>query len=158
MKKGGFDAVIGNPPYVRQEMLRDSKPYLKNHYSVYQGTADLYVYFIEKSISLLQSNGLFSFIIANKWMRANYGKSLREWMKKQHIVEITDFGDLPVFQPATTYPCILVIKKSSPSKTFKASQIKNLSFPNLYNYINQISYEVDQTSLDVSGWSLGTCQ
>ena len=154
IKNGGFNAVIGNPPYVRQEMLGDSKPYLQNHYSVYQGTADLYVYFIEKSISLLQSGGLFSFIVANKWMRANYGKPLRQWMKQQHIVEIADFGDLPVFQQATTYPCILVIKKSSSSKTFKASQIKNLHFPNLCDYINQISYEVNQTSLDVSGWSL----
>jgi hypothetical protein len=154
IKNGGFDAVIGNPPYVRQEMLGDSKPYLQNHYSVYQGTADLYVYFIEKSISLLQPGGLFSFIVANKWMRANYGKPLRKWMKQQHIVEIADFGDLPVFQQATTYPCILVIKKSSSSKIFKASQIKNLHFPNLYDYINQISYEVNQTSLDVSGWSL----
>jgi len=154
IKNGGFNAVIGNPPYVRQEMLGDSKPYLQNHYSVYQGTADLYVYFIEKSISLLQSGGLFSFIVANKWMRANYGKPLRKWMKQQHIVEIADFGDLPVFQQATTYPCILVIKNSSSSKTFKASQIKNLHFPNLCDYINQISYEVNQTSLDVSGWSL----
>ena len=154
IKNGGFDAVIGNPPYVRQEMLGDSKPYLQNHYSVYQGTADLYVYFIEKSISLLQSGGLFSFIVANKWMRANYGKPLRKWMKQQHIVEIADFGDLPVFQQATTYPCILVVKKSASSKTFKVSQIKNLHFPNLCDYINQISYEVNQTSLDVSGWSL----
>ena len=154
IKNGGFDAVIGNPPYVRQEMLGNLKPYLQNHYSVYQGTADLYVYFIEKSISLLQSGGLFSFIVANKWMRANYGKPLRKWMKQQHIVEIADFGDLPVFQQATTYPCILVIKKLSPSKTFKASQIKNLHFPDLCDYINQISYEVNQTSIDVSGWAL----
>jgi len=154
MKSGGFDAVIGNPPYVRQEMLGNLKPYLQNHYSVYQGTADLYVYFIEKSISLLQSGGLFSFIVANKWMRTNYGKPLRKWMKQQHIVEIADFGDLPVFQQATTYPCILVIKKSFPSKTFKVSQIKNLHSPNLCDYINQISHEVNQASLDVSGWSL----
>ncbi|MDM8555641.1 TaqI-like C-terminal specificity domain-containing protein [Desulfococcaceae bacterium HSG7] len=155
MGKGGFDAVIGNPPYVRHEMLGDAKPYLQNHYSVYQGTADLYVYFIQKSISLLHSGGLFSFIVANKWLRANYGKPLREWLKLRHIVEIADFGDLPVFQQATTYPCILVIKKSSSSsKTFKASKVKHLNFPNLWDYINQISYEVNQTSLDVSGWSL----
>ncbi|MDM8566165.1 TaqI-like C-terminal specificity domain-containing protein [Candidatus Halobeggiatoa sp. HSG11] len=154
IKDGGFDAVIGNPPYVRQEMLGDAKPYLQNYYSVYHGTADLYVYFIEKSILLLKSAGLFAFIVANKWMRANYGKPLREWMQQQHIVEINDFGDLPVFQSATTYPCILVIKKSLPTKTFQASNLKNLDFANLNEYINQISYEVGQTSLDISGWSL----
>ncbi len=154
MQKGGFDAVIGNPPYVRQEMLGDAKPYLQNYYNVYHGTADLYVYFIEKSISLLKSKGLFAFIVANKWMRANYGKPLRKWMQQQNIIEINDFGDLPVFQQATTYPCILVIKKSVPTKIFQVSKLKSLNFPNLWEHINQINYEVNQTSLDISGWSL----
>ena len=109
MESGGFDIVIGNPPYVRQEMIGEFKDYFKNHYEVFQGTADLYAYFIEKGVSLLNKNGIFSYIVANKWMRANYGEPLRRWMKKQRIEEITDFGDLPVFESATTYPCVMRI-------------------------------------------------
>lgn len=76
-EKGGFDAVIGNPPYVRQELLKGQKEYFKDRYEVYHGIAYLYAYFIEKGISLLRENGQFSYIVANKWMRANYGKPLR---------------------------------------------------------------------------------
>jgi len=81
MSGGGFDCVIGNPPYVRQELLKERKEYFKDHYQVYQGTADLCAYFIEKGVLLLRSGGLFSYIVANKWMRANYGKALRQWLK-----------------------------------------------------------------------------
>lgn len=118
MQAGGFDVVIGNPPYVRQEGLGDLKEYFQRKYTVYHGMADLYAYFIEKGVSLLRDKGRFSYIVANKWMRANYGEPLRKWLKRQGIAQIVDFGDLPVFQQATTYPCILVIgKDTSPSAT-----------------------------------------
>ena len=73
-QRGGFDAVIGNPPYVRQEGLGQFKEYFAGHYRVYHGVADLYAYFIERGVSLLRPAGLFSYIVANKWMRANYGR------------------------------------------------------------------------------------
>ena len=171
MKSGGFDAVIGNPPYVRQEMLGEFKPYFQSHYKTYHGVADLYVYFIEKAVSLLKDGGHFSYIVANKWMRANYGEPLRRWMKGQGIEEIVDFGDLPVFQTATTYPCILRIskpvgaalrgrpdfKEGQPHRvapTMHVTRIKTLDFPNLHEYINEHHYEVSRTALDDSGWSL----
>ncbi|HEX72123.1 MAG TPA: restriction endonuclease subunit R, partial [Candidatus Hydrogenedentes bacterium] len=122
-KDGGFDAVIGNPPYVRQESLGEFKDYFAAHYGVYHGAADLYTYFIEKGVSLLRPNGVFSYIVANKWMRANYGAPLRDWLAKQHIEELIDFGDLPVFKGATTYPCILRIRNASPAKTFRAATL-----------------------------------
>ncbi len=115
MAAGGFDAVIGNPPYVRQETLgKEFKDYAKRHFETYAGTADLYTYFIERGVKLLNDNGLFGIIVANKWMRARYGKPLRQWLKKQAIREIVDFGDTPVFQQATTYPCILTIGNPHP--------------------------------------------
>ncbi|MEK6652006.1 MAG: TaqI-like C-terminal specificity domain-containing protein, partial [Nitrospirota bacterium] len=154
MESGGFDIVIGNPPYVRQEMIGEFKDYFKNHYEVFQGTADLYAYFIEKGVSLLNKNGIFSYIVANKWMRANYGEPLRRWMKKQRIEEITDFGDLPVFESATTYPCILRIRKGSPANQFSATQIKTLAFNNLTDYVKENSFTVNKTSLGDKGWSL----
>jgi hypothetical protein len=154
MNNGGFDAVIGNPPYVRQEALRDSKEYFKKTFSVYNGVADLYVYFIEKGISLLRTGGLFSYIVANKWLRANYGKAMRQCLKKQHIVEIVDFGDQPVFSQATTYPCIIVIQNKQPAATFSSTIIKNLDFSDLSSYVQEQRYEVQQEALNDAGWSL----
>ena len=154
IENGGFDAVIGNPPYVRQELLGDFKDYFQQHYEVYHGTADLYAYFIEKGVSLLRKDGLFSYIVANKWMRANYGEPLRKWMKKQRIEEITDFGDLPVFETATTYPCIVRIRKGAAASKFSATQVRTLDFGNLLDYVTEHSYSVNKTALSDRGWSL----
>ena len=153
-EKGGFDAVIGNPPYVRQEMLGDFKEYFQRAYKVYHGVADLYTYFIQKGIHLLKENGLFSYIVANKWMRANYGKALRQWLKKKCIVEIIDFGDLPVFRGITTYPCILKVKHAKPNPFFKAVQVDKLDFQDLEAHIEMMRYKVNQEKMDDEGWSL----
>jgi len=154
MARGGFDCVIGNPPYVRQELLKEQKGYFKDHYQVYQGTADLCAYFIEKGVSLLRSGGFFSYIVANKWMRANYGKPLRQWLKTKRIEEIVDFGDLPVFQNATTYPCIMRIANGEPSSTFGVTQVETLEFSDLGAYVKEHQYAVNQGGLDDDGWSL----
>lgn len=154
MHNGGFDAVIGNPPYVRQEQLGRFKAYFQGHYAVYHGVADLYAYFIEKGISILRPGGYFSYIVANKWMRANYGVPLREWLKRQRILRIIDFGDLPVFQGATTYPCILVTRKESPGESFKALQVPSLDFTDLGTYAEQQFHTIRQASLHSDGWSL----
>jgi hypothetical protein len=161
---GGFDAVIGNPPYVRQEMLGEFKPYFQEHYKTFHGVADLYVYFIEKGVSLLRDGGRFSFIVANKWMKANYGEPLRRWMKGQRIEEIVDFGDLPVFQEATTYPCILRISggrgTARRAPMISVTKVKTLDFVGaihelpLQAYVNEHHYEVSREALDDSGWSL----
>jgi hypothetical protein len=163
--KGGFDVVIGNPPYVRQEMLGEFKDYFQKHYEVYHGVADLYAYFIERGVSLLKNGGLFSYIVANKWMRANYGEPLRRWMKTQRIEEIIDFGDLPVFETATTYPCIIRIRKEARTIpplakggkggfSFPVTKVSTLNFENLDAYVKGNSFPVVRASLDDKGWSL----
>jgi type I restriction-modification system DNA methylase subunit len=159
MRAGGFDCVIGNPPYVRQELLGNSKEYFENHYETYNGVADLYTYFIEKGVSLLRPGGLFSYIVANKWMRANYGQALRIWLKNQPIEEITDFGDLQVFKGATTYPCILRISKSKLQKekgaaSFSTTSVRTLDFRDLSEYVRENSFTIKNTSLEDTGWSL----
>jgi hypothetical protein len=154
MRAGGFDAVIGNPPYVRQELLGSLKSYFQRRYKVYHGVADLYAYFIEKSVSLLRSSGYFAYIVANKWMRANYGKPLRQWLKQQNIVEIIDFGDLPVFKQVTTYPCILVIKKAASGTQFAATNVRTLDFYDLNAHVTENRHEVRQVALDDNGWAL----
>jgi hypothetical protein len=150
----GFDAVIGNPPYVRQELLGEFKPYFQKHYETYHGVADLYVYFIEKGVSVLRNGGIFGIIVANKWMRANYGVPLRQWLKRQHIAEITDFGDLPVFQKATTYPCILRIEKSAPEAAFGAAHVDSLKNLDLGSFVEEHSFRISYAGLDDKGWSL----
>lgn len=153
-EQGGFDVVIGNPPYVRQELLGDIKEYFKQKYQVFHGTADLYAYFIEKGISLLKSSGLFSYIVANKWLRANYGLPLRKWLKRQRILELVDFGDLQVFKGATTYPCILTVEKNQPADQFKVAEIKTLDFSDLKEYVEENLFSVNQDELQDSGWLL----
>jgi very-short-patch-repair endonuclease len=151
----GFDVVIGNPPYVRQEQFKELKPYLQQRYSVYQGTADLYSYFIELGVDLLSEGGHFQYIVANKWMRANYGKPLREWLQKDvNINAIYDFGDLPVFEEATTYPCLLQLSKTKPTGLFSAAEIETLDFDYLENYLNEQRFDSDQTKLQADGWAL----
>ena len=153
-RNGGFDAVIGNPPWVRQEMISKHKSYFEKHYRTYHGIADLYQYFIEKGISLLNNKGIFSFIVANKWMRANYGKPMRKWLKKQFINQILDFGDLTVFKSATTYPCIITVLNSSKTNKIKVTEVKTLEFDDLAQYVNENAIKISTKMLDDSGWIL----
>ncbi|NWG75798.1 MAG: Eco57I restriction-modification methylase domain-containing protein, partial [Rubrivivax sp.] len=106
----GFDAVIGNPPYVRQEALTELKPYLKAAFpKVYNGIADIYVYFYGRGLGILRKGGRFGMITSNKFMRANYGKTLCNYLGNNHAVcEILDFGELPIFEDPMAYPCILI--------------------------------------------------
>jgi type I restriction-modification system DNA methylase subunit len=154
MNAGGFDAVIGNPPYVRQEGLKEQKKYFETHYAVYQGTADLYTYFIEKGFQLIRKEGAFSYIVGNKWMRANFGKSLRKFLKGRKIIEIIDFGDLPVFQNATTYPCIIRCLNSLPSKTVAITRIPSLSFSNLEECVQTNQRITNCELLNDERWAL----
>ena len=153
--KAGFDVVIGNPPYVRQELLGDQKDYFKKRYKVYHGVADLYTYFFEKGIQLLNKEGLFGIIVANKWMRANYGEPLRKWLKTQTILRIIDFGDLPVFQGVTTYPCIVFAGRPSPTNdSIKTTEVKTLDFESLACYVPENEKTVSKENLNDNGWQL----
>jgi len=117
--KGGFDIVLANPPYVRQELISTLKPTLKTVYpAVYAGTADLYCYFYARALQLLKPGGMLAFISSNKWFRAAHGKNLRAHIANTCAVRsITDFGDLPVFETATAYPMIFIAEKQNTRAT-----------------------------------------
>jgi hypothetical protein len=156
-EEGGFDIVIGNPPYVRQELLSpELKEYCSLNFETYSGVADLYVYFIEKGLALLREGGYLSFIVSNKFLRANYGKKLTGYIQKNYtLVELMDFGDLQVFEDATTYPCIITIKKTIPEgpMTFKYLRLETLEVADLRAELEEKGYEVTITP-DSGGWSL----
>ncbi|ELY1979708.1 Eco57I restriction-modification methylase domain-containing protein [Flavobacterium psychrophilum] len=110
--KGGFDVIIGNPPYVRQELFKDIKPHLEANYKCYNSVADLYTYFIELGIRLINFDGKFSFILPNKFLKATYGLEIRKVIKAESNIELLfDFDDYPVFEDATTYPIIYIFNK-----------------------------------------------
>lgn len=112
-EKGGFDVVIGNPPYVQLQSLGEvSDVYAQCGYETYNKSADLYCLFTEKGYSLLKTGGVQSFIMPNKWMLVSYGKELRKFMSKTDLLQIINFGDVQFFDEATIYVCIFVTRKS----------------------------------------------
>ena len=113
-ERGGFDVVIGNPPYVQlQSMGEMSDVYAKCGYETYNKSADLYCLFTERGYNLLKPGGLQSFIMPNKWMLVSYGKELRRFMTKTDLLQIINFGDVQFFDEATIYVCIFVTQKSN---------------------------------------------
>lgn len=125
MKGGGFDVIIGNPPYVRNtELPSTDKTFYSRFYQSTEKQYDLYILFIERAISLLKPDGLFGYIIPNKILSADYGIKLREMILENcEILKITDVSDIPVFKDAATYPVILILRKRK-AKTASAVEVK----------------------------------
>lgn len=115
MRKGGFDAVVGNPPYIRIQLLKQSDPdqlrYFGAHYlSAAQGSYDIYVVFVEKGLSLLNKKGLLGYILPNKFLTTDYGQALRASLAERKAVsQLVDFGHAQVFEGATTFTCLLFL-------------------------------------------------
>ncbi len=114
----GFDCIIGNPPYIRQEQIRDIKPLLQKQYpDFYNSTADIYTYFFALSYHLLKDKGFNAFITSNKYVRAKYGAQLRELLlKKTTIVSYMELNALKVFESATVDTSIMSFIKQEPPK------------------------------------------
>jgi hypothetical protein len=113
--KGGFDVVIGNPPYIRIHNLVDFYPqevrYIQKTFVTAKfGKVDIYVPFIEKAQSLLNPGGKLGFIVPDKFMRADYGKELRRFVAEKKVLDkVIDFGHAQVFEGVTTYTCLLFL-------------------------------------------------
>jgi type I restriction-modification system DNA methylase subunit len=162
MQAGGFDAVIGNPPYIRMETFKELKTYLKAVYTSHNERSDLYSYIIERAHKLLKVSGRFGMIVSNKFLRANYGKPLRDFLEQNAIVErIVDFAGLPVFVGATVRTIILLTLREQKDK-YLIHYTPPLPI-DLFNKvvigailveqaISNITYEVDSASLSQLIW------
>lgn len=151
--KGGFDVVIGNPPYVRQELLGEIKPYLEKEYRVFEGTSDLFAYFYEKGFRIIRTSGIFGFI-SNTFDKTKAANSLREYLQNNiQFIEYIDFTEVQIFEGATTYPIILIAKNHFPI-------IDEFSFVKVPNYLQGGVIEVglikptmvSQSSLKSISW------
>jgi hypothetical protein len=152
---GGFDVVIGNPPYVRQETLRENKEYLKAHFKAFDSTADLYTYFIERAITLLRNGGLFSFIVSSSFLRSHFGRALRSYLRQSAaLLELVDFGGLPVFDAAKdTYVCIPLMRKQPQPEQVMVSKVKSLEGLDLPSYAAETAYPVPIARFSPEGWA-----
>ncbi|GAA8968741.1 class I SAM-dependent DNA methyltransferase [Helicobacter pylori] len=114
----GFDCIIGNPPYIRQEQIKPLKPLLQKQYpDFYNSTADIYTYFFALAYHLLKEKGFNAFITSNKYARARYGAKLRKWLlKKTTIVSYMELNALKVFESATVDTSIMSFIKQTPPK------------------------------------------
>ncbi|WRD17045.1 class I SAM-dependent DNA methyltransferase [Helicobacter pylori] len=114
----GFDCIIGNPPYIRQEQIKDLKPLLQKQYQdFYNSTADIYTYFFALAFQLLKEKGFSAFITSNKYARAKYGAKLREWLlKKTTLVSYMELNALKVFESAAVDTSIMSFIKQEPPK------------------------------------------
>ena len=154
----GFDIVIGNPPYVRQEKIKELKPTLKDRYDCYTGTADLYVYFYERGFQMLRNNGVLTYISSNKYFRSAYGKKLRDFLARHATVsQLIDFGDAPVFT-SIAYPSIITASKAHA----QGNHLRALNWepgPSIDEFgtvFQMKGFTMPQNALTADGWRLAS--
>ncbi len=143
--KGGFDVVVGNPPYLRVQGLRtnfeEESKFYETHFESATGRFDIYVLFIEKAFSLISKEGKVSFILPHKFLVSDFGSGIRSFLVKNRAVELLlHFGSEMVFQDASTYTCILNLSKENfefkyaqinPKEIFDSIGFENIKFENL---------------------------
>jgi TaqI-like C-terminal specificity domain/Eco57I restriction-modification methylase len=152
----GFDIVIANPPYIRQEKIKEYKAAFERNYHTYSGMADILVYFYEKSFSILRDQGTLTFISSNSFLNSGFGSKLRRLLKTETTLrQVIDFAETKVFE-ATTETCIVVFSKSQPNKnTFPVLKWdENETLENLEGFFHPRSIPIEQAKLSDESWQL----
>ncbi len=159
----GFDAVIGNPPWVRQETLANLKKALAETYpSVYDGVADIYVYVLARGLAVLKPGGRLGFILPNKWLRANYGEKLRETLATRYRPDLlVDFGHAPIFPDADTFPVVAIVRRPHPADSTDTATLRVCPVPRealdeikLMPFVEKHAFGVPILLLKPQGWTL----
>ena len=155
MKNGGFDAVIGNPPYIRiQRIAHNISDYLFRNYKSANSKTDLSLFFLERALSLVTKSGLVGFICTSQWLSTDYGKNMRKMLSDGQLHEIVDFGSLPVFHKADTYPAIFISSRSKVD-TLRLKRIKRSEQLNLQAIEDVQVSSIELDSISEGPWNLG---
>jgi hypothetical protein len=155
--EGGFDIVLGNPPYVRQELLKDLKPWLQGRFEVYHGVADLYAYFFERGLRILKPGGRMGYISSSTFFKTGSGAPLRDYLRTKATLEtVVDFGDHQIFEGVTTYPAILTFRNGAPPKGHDASfwKIDVMPTDNFDLAYRDLNQPYPQSGLGGGSWEL----
>jgi len=159
MQDGGFDAVIGNPPYIRIQGLQASQPknalnYLKKKYvSGSSGSIDIYVFFLEKALNLINKNGVSGYILPHKFFQAKMGQNIRSLIaEKKAVQKVVDFGANQIFSEASTYTCLFFMS-GIPQINFSCQ--KHDIDTNIKEDLDKIEpFSVDSKKLNEKTWSI----
>ncbi len=163
MSEGGFDVIIGNPPYIRSKLLNEAeREFFTKTYSSASGTYDIYILFIEKGLKLLKEKGMLSFITPNKYFYSDYGIKIREFINNEaNIKDIFNFNEFQVFRGITTYTAISILEKSKAKTIFNYYNItkKSTEESEVKSYLsdrkrseNIIKIRVSQKTLTPETW------
>jgi len=155
-ENGGFDVVIGNPPYVQLQSMGEMSETLKNcGYETFDKGADLYCIFTERGYKLLKNGGMQSYIMPNKWMLVAYGKPLRKFLSQTGMRHILNFGDIQFFPEATTYVCIFVTQKSEPHENVKVVSLNQKTYHgDFMTEVESNLYDYPTSKFGESEWSI----
>lgn len=158
MEEGGFDVIVTNPPYVRiQNLPEGNREYFAARFSA-DWNFDIYTVFVQQAWELLRDGGVAGFILPNKFLGAKYGQSLRKFLgDKGTVFKLLDFRDYQVFGDATTYTCLLFLRKGKPRRRFEFGSLKVESDPGVVRSLTDEQFtlsEVEVPKESASPWTL----
>lgn len=166
----GFDIVLGNPPYIGLQKIHDaSKLYgemkqlnedniqLKT-YQTYLSTGDISSLFVERGLMLLKPGGYLSYILPNKWMKVGYGKLLRKLLLKVNLHFLADFGDIQIFDNATTYTCIIGVKKEEVKGKINIASLSKLNSATMQTDIEEAMETFETSWFDDDIWVVSSAE
>ena len=158
-KAGGFDVVVANPPYIRAEWIKEFKSHWEHRFKTYAGGADIYTYFYELGINLLRERGQLSFVVTNKWMKADYGGPLRAFFAtRTQICSVVDFGHAKqIFEQADVFPSVITIAKRSTTAREEDVEVcvvprEQLRIEDLSRQVGELGFLIPRTQLGEEPW------
>ncbi len=165
----GFDVIVGNPPYISLEKLRrDTSVYAQMHrtdeggnpgqktYNTLESRGDIYTLFVERGLHLLRKGGLLSYIIPNKWEKVMYGRPLRELFRNTNLTHLIDFGDNQIFEDATTYTCIIRMRKEKQDGKLLVSTIEKIKPEMIHENVEELKEVFDTTKMNDGIWVISS--